>query len=287
MPVLFEPGETVAPRPARTDDRGVSQAPGGVPSAPVPVRERERHIERGAGKVFRTHLCAIRVGGISGEASRAECRQLRRTPGPETGVCRGDTTRATLRLPPTDPLQPGRERGGIAVAPDARGSDRRPARRRVRGEQRRIRDPAAERVPVRDAGLINPAHVSRGAAPRRLAAGHDRAPAGRRLGEEARRRAARIRHARNFRDTYCRLWWDRPPGTITTHFGMPSSSRCIHPKAARVLPLARPPGSDFPDHYLFVGGRAARNAKIANAVPPVLAKALASAIAAHCRQGRP
>jgi DNA (cytosine-5)-methyltransferase 1 len=99
---------------------------------------------------------------------------------------------------------------------------------------------------------------------------------------------ARIRHARNFRDTYCRLWWGRPSGTITTHFNMPSSSRCIHPKAARAL-TAREAArlQSFPDHYLFVGGRASRNAQIANAVPPLLAKALASAIAAHFRQGHP
>jgi DNA (cytosine-5)-methyltransferase 1 len=98
---------------------------------------------------------------------------------------------------------------------------------------------------------------------------------------------ARIRHARNFRDTYCRLWWDRPSGTITTHFGMPNSSRCIHPKAARAL-TAREAArlQSFPDDYLFVGGRASRNTQIANAVPPVLAKALASAICAHFRQGR-
>jgi len=99
---------------------------------------------------------------------------------------------------------------------------------------------------------------------------------------------ARIRHARSFTDTYCRLWWTRPCGTVTTHFNMPSSSRCIHPRAARAL-TAREAAriQSFPDNYVFVGGRASRNAQIANAVPPVLAKALASAICAHFRQGRP
>ena len=87
---------------------------------------------------------------------------------------------------------------------------------------------------------------------------------------------------RSFRDTYCRLWWGRPCTTITSHFGMPSSSRCIHPKAARALTTREAARiQSFPDDYVFVGPRASRNLQIGNAVPPLLAAALASAVAEH------
>ena len=68
-----------------------------------------------------------------------------------------------------------------------------------------------------------------------------------------------VKDSTSFRNTYCRLWWDRPCTTITTGFRTPSSSRCVHPKAARGLTTreaARVQG--FPDRYVFKGPRASR-----------------------------
>lgn len=79
-----------------------------------------------------------------------------------------------------------------------------------------------------------------------------------------------------FKNTYARLWWDRPSTTITRNLGTPSSSRCIHPSQNRALSTregARLQG--FPDHYKFVGTRSERNLQIGNAVPTQLSRALA------------
>lgn len=87
-----------------------------------------------------------------------------------------------------------------------------------------------------------------------------------------------------FKNTYARLWWDRPSTTITRNLSTPSSSRCIHPLAPRALTTregARLQG--FPDDYLFFGTRADRNLQIGNAVPVPLSEALATAVEQHWR----
>jgi DNA (cytosine-5)-methyltransferase 1 len=91
-----------------------------------------------------------------------------------------------------------------------------------------------------------------------------------------------FKRTRSFPDTYSRLWWCKPCTTITTHFGTPSSSRCIHPRAARALTTREAARiQSFPDDFVFVGPRTSRNTQVGNAVPPLLAAALASAIAEH------
>ena len=93
---------------------------------------------------------------------------------------------------------------------------------------------------------------------------------------------------RSFTDTYSRLRWDTPCTTLTTHFGTPSSSRCIHPRATRALTTREAARiQSFPDDFIFVGPRASRNLQVGNAVPPLLAGALASTIAEHFRLGPP
>ncbi len=83
-------------------------------------------------------------------------------------------------------------------------------------------------------------------------------------------------------NTYCRLWWNRPSTTLTRNFGTPSSSRCIHPKAARALTTREGARiQSFPDSFQFYGSRSARNLQIGNAVPPLLSEALAEAILNH------
>lgn len=88
-----------------------------------------------------------------------------------------------------------------------------------------------------------------------------------------------LRPTSGFKNTYCRLWWNRPSTTITRNLSTPSSSRCIHPKAPR--PLTTREGARiqcFPDSYQFYGSRTDRNLQIGNAVPTVLSNALVETI---------
>jgi len=88
-----------------------------------------------------------------------------------------------------------------------------------------------------------------------------------------------LRPTSGFKNTYCRLWWERPAPTITRNLSTPSSSRCIHPKAPR--PLTTREGARiqcFPDDYKFYGSRGDRNLQIGNAVPTFLSNAVARAI---------
>lgn len=88
-----------------------------------------------------------------------------------------------------------------------------------------------------------------------------------------------LRPKSGFKNTYCRLWWNRPAPTITRNLSTPSSSRCIHPKAPR--PLTTREGARvqcFPDSYIFYGSRSSKNLQIGNAVPTFLSIALKDAI---------
>lgn len=88
-----------------------------------------------------------------------------------------------------------------------------------------------------------------------------------------------LRPTSGFKNTYCRLWWKRPTPTITRNLSTPSSSRCIHPKAAR--PLTTREGARiqcFPDDYKFYGSRSDKNLQIGNAVPTFLSSAIAKSI---------
>lgn len=94
-----------------------------------------------------------------------------------------------------------------------------------------------------------------------------------------------LRPTSGFKNTYCRLWWNRPSTTITRNLSTPSSSRCIHPKAPR--PLTTREGARlqcFPDSYQFYGSRSDRNLQIGNAVPTFLSNALAEAILSNFKQ---
>lgn len=88
-----------------------------------------------------------------------------------------------------------------------------------------------------------------------------------------------LRPTSGFKNTYCRLWWERPAPTITRNLSTPSSSRCIHPKAPR--PLTTREGARiqcFPDSYQFYGSRSDRNLQIGNAVPTFLSIAISKSI---------
>ncbi len=84
----------------------------------------------------------------------------------------------------------------------------------------------------------------------------------------------------SFKDTFGRLWWDKPSPTITTKFYSISNGRFVHPNEDRALSLRE--GAvlqSFPKAYKFHGTSIASIARlIGNAVPPEYAKRIGLAI---------
>lgn len=84
----------------------------------------------------------------------------------------------------------------------------------------------------------------------------------------------------NFKDSYGRMWWDRPSPTITTKFFSISNGRFAHPEENRAISLRE--GAvlqSFPKNYIFKTTSIANTARmIGNAVPPKYAQAIGKAI---------
>lgn len=77
-------------------------------------------------------------------------------------------------------------------------------------------------------------------------------------------------------DVMGRLWWDRPGFTIRTEFFKPEKGRYLHPEADR--PITHREAAriqTFPDDFFFEGSKIEVARQIGNAVPPLLAKAIA------------
>lgn len=89
-----------------------------------------------------------------------------------------------------------------------------------------------------------------------------------------------INRNNSFKDTFGRLWWDKPSPTITTKFFSISNGRFVHPEENRALSLRE--GAvlqSFPKSYLFLTQSIADTAKIiGNAVPPEYAKRIGLSI---------
>lgn len=85
---------------------------------------------------------------------------------------------------------------------------------------------------------------------------------------------------KSFKDTFGRLWWDRPSPTITTKFTSVSNGRFVHPDEDRALSLREGATlQSFPFEYKFFGTSNAAIAKqIGNAVPPVYAQKIGETI---------
>lgn len=78
---------------------------------------------------------------------------------------------------------------------------------------------------------------------------------------------------------YGRLSWDKPSFTITTYFNRPGNGTYIHPDFDRVITSAEAARlQTFPDSYVFQGVKSQRTKQIGNAVPPLLAYAIAKQI---------
>lgn len=82
-----------------------------------------------------------------------------------------------------------------------------------------------------------------------------------------------------YANTYGRLVEDQPCTTITNNMSTPSGLRCIHYDQNRALtPREGARIQSFPDWFQFVGDKANVTTQIGNAVPPLLAIALAKQI---------
>jgi DNA (cytosine-5)-methyltransferase 1 len=82
-------------------------------------------------------------------------------------------------------------------------------------------------------------------------------------------------------DLFGRLWWERPSVTIRTEFYKPEKGRYLHPVAHRpITHLEAALLQSFPEDFKFCGSKINVGIQIGNAVPPLLAKAIAVKIAA-------
>lgn len=84
----------------------------------------------------------------------------------------------------------------------------------------------------------------------------------------------------SFKDTFGRLWWNKPAPTITTKFFSISNGRFVHPEEDRALSIREGATlQTFPFNYKFKGTCVANIARmIGNAVPPKYATAIGKAI---------
>lgn len=84
----------------------------------------------------------------------------------------------------------------------------------------------------------------------------------------------------SFKDTYGRMWWNKPSPTITTKFFSISNGRFGHPEEDRAISIREGATiQTFPKNYVFKTGSIASAAKlIGNAVPPEYARRLGMVI---------
>jgi DNA (cytosine-5)-methyltransferase 1 len=83
-------------------------------------------------------------------------------------------------------------------------------------------------------------------------------------------------------DVFGRLWWDRPAFTIRTEFYKPEKGRYLHPSAHRPITLREAARCmTFSDDFAFPEDQAMTSVakQIGNAVPPLLARRIAEALA--------
>lgn len=86
-----------------------------------------------------------------------------------------------------------------------------------------------------------------------------------------------IRKTEGGTDLFGRLWWDRPSVTIRTEFFKPEKGRYLHPEQHR--PITHREAAriqTFPDDFRFKGSKVEVAKQIGNAVPVMLANAVAN-----------
>lgn len=85
-------------------------------------------------------------------------------------------------------------------------------------------------------------------------------------------------------DVFGRLWWDRPAYTIRTEFYKPEKGRYLHPSAHRPITVREAARCmSFPDNFRLPTDQAMTSVarQVGNAVPPLLARAVAETLAEH------
>lgn len=88
-------------------------------------------------------------------------------------------------------------------------------------------------------------------------------------------------------DVFGRLWWDRPAFTIRTEFYKPEKGRYLHPSEHRPITVREAARCmTFPDSFVFPESQSMTSVakQIGNAVPPVLAGCIATALAEHIKR---
>jgi DNA (cytosine-5)-methyltransferase 1 len=92
----------------------------------------------------------------------------------------------------------------------------------------------------------------------------------------------RYQPSSGFHNSYSRLNSREPAVAVTSNLGKPSGTRCVHPFQDRGL-TAREGArlQSFPDTFHFSKGIVSQRLQIANAVPPMLARALGESLAAE------
>lgn len=82
-----------------------------------------------------------------------------------------------------------------------------------------------------------------------------------------------------FSGTWCRIIKSKPSVTITTRFDTPSSGRFSHPYLNRAITVREAARlQSFPDSIVFYGNKSSQMKQVGNAVPPLLARAIAKQI---------
>jgi DNA (cytosine-5)-methyltransferase 1 len=90
-------------------------------------------------------------------------------------------------------------------------------------------------------------------------------------------------------DVFGRLWWDRPAYTIRTEFYKPEKGRYLHPSEHRPITVREAARlMSFPDNFILPEDQSMTSVakQIGNAVPPLLARHLAKALADHMTNAR-
>lgn len=88
-----------------------------------------------------------------------------------------------------------------------------------------------------------------------------------------------IRKKKGGTDLFGRLWWDKPAFTIRTEFFKPEKGRYLHPEQHR--PITHREAArlqTFPDSFEFTGTKIEIAKQIGNAVPSLLAFAVAECV---------
>lgn len=89
-------------------------------------------------------------------------------------------------------------------------------------------------------------------------------------------RLEQIRRSGGRTTYYGRLMWDKPAYTITTYFNRLGNSSNLHPEQQRMISIREGARlQSFPDNFIFHGTRTSQYKQIGNAVPPLLARAVA------------